>query len=237
MNRHIQQRLLDLNRAFYRQFARAFADSRSVSQASILQVLAHVEDGMRVLDVGCGDGRVARALEQMGRTVAYTGIDSSPEFIALAQERGTTLARVTATFALGDIAQPDWMADLSDGFDLILALAVLHHIPGDDLRRDLMRQMAALLRPAGYLIVSTWQFLHSERLRRKIVPWETIGLAASQVEPGDHLLDWRRGGVGLRYCHLIDEVELASLCTDAGLTLEETFRADNDLNLYGVASR
>ena len=100
-----------------------------------------------------------------------------------------------------------------------------------------MRQMAALLRPAGRLIVSTWQFLHSERLRRKIVPWETIGMTADQVQAGDYILDWRRGGVGLRYCHLIDEAELAALCHDAGLTLQETFRADNDLNLYGVASR
>lgn len=236
MKRHVQQRLLDLNRAFYREFARAFADSRSVSQAGLLQALAHVEEGMRVLDVGCGDGRAARALERMGRRVTVLGIDGSPELIALARERGARLAHVAASFALCDVAQPDWATDLPDDFDAILALALLHHMPGRSLRRDLMRQMASLLHPTGRLIVSTWQFLRSERLRQKIVPWERIGLAESQVEAGDHLLDWRRGGVGLRYCHLLDERELAALCHEAGLTLQETFETDGGLNLYGIAT-
>jgi len=56
------------------------------------------------------------------------------------------------------------------GFDCILLLAVLHHIPGGDVRARIMRQMRELLAPQGCVIVSTWQFMDNERMRKKIVP-------------------------------------------------------------------
>ncbi len=234
----IQRQLLDLNRSFYEGFARSFADSRSISQASLMRVLSPIADGSQVLDVGCGDGRAARALDRLGRRIAYVGIDASPSLVALARERAKVLTRVAATFTLLDVTMSDWPARLGRRtFDYVLALALLHHIPGHDLRVRLVRQMADLLGPRGTLIISTWQFLRSERLRRKIVPWAAIGLQESQVEPGDYLLDWRRGGYGLRYCHLINEADLIGLCRTAGLSLRESFLADDGLNLYVVAAR
>ncbi|MCC7354007.1 MAG: class I SAM-dependent methyltransferase [Anaerolineae bacterium] len=238
MEPHIQSQLLDLNRSFYEHFARQFADSRNTSQASITHALSYVGEGGRILDVGCGDGRAARALDRLGRRMDYLGIDASPSLIALARERASALTHVTAAFAILDITQPDWPDRIEhNAFNHVLALALLHHIPGDDLRVRLVQQIAALLRPSGTLIVSTWQFLASERLRRKIVPWATIGLDESQVEAGDYLLDWRRGGYGLRYCHLISEADLKTLCQAAGLAVREVFFADNGLNLYAVAGR
>ncbi len=235
---HVQRQLLDLNRRFYDRFARPFADSRQASQASLQQALASVRDGNRVLDIGCGDGRAARALEAMGRRVSYLGIDASPSLIALARERTGRLAAVKATFAVLDVSDPDWQTGLgAQCFDSVLAFALLHHIPGQDLRRRLVRQMTSLLCPAGRLIVSTWQFLASERLRRKVLPWAAIGLRGDDVEPGDYLLDWQRGGYGIRYCHLIGESELRDLCAAAGLSMCAMFAADSGLNLYAIASR
>jgi tRNA (uracil-5-)-methyltransferase TRM9 len=238
VNPDIQRQLLDLNRSFYEGFARSFADSRSISQAGLVRVLSLVADGSHVLDVGCGDGRAARALDGLGRRVTYVGIDASPSLMALAHERATALIHVTATFAVLDVTTAEWPAHLGrHAFDYVLALALLHHIPGHDLRVRLVQQMAALLGPAGTLIISTWQFLASERLRRKIVPWSAIGLHENQMEPGDYLLDWRRGGYGLRYCHLINEDDLIRLCRTAGLSVRESFLADDGLNLYVVAAR
>jgi tRNA (uracil-5-)-methyltransferase TRM9 len=234
----IRQQLLDLNRAFYDRFARPFADSRNPAQDSLHRALNGIAEGNAVLDVGCGDGRVARLLDRRARPVEYLGIDASPALIALARTRAAALSCVTASFAVQDVTHPDWPDQLErSDFNFVLALALLHHIPGHDLRVRLVQQLAGLLNPEGTAILSTWQFLASERLRRKIVPWATVGLRDDQVEPGDYLLDWRRGGYGLRYCHWVDEDESRELCQAAGLQVQESFLADDGLSLYVVAGR
>jgi len=98
-------------------------------------------------------------------------------------------------------------------------------------------QAARLLGDAGRLLLSTWNFQASERLRARIVPWERLGLTPGEVDPGDYLLDWRRGGRGLRYVHLFDEAELGRLAAEAGLVVADTYLSDGEggrLGLYQV---
>ncbi len=74
-------------------------------------------------------------------------------------------------------------------------------------------------------------------MRRKIVPWETIGVAEQDLEPGDYLLDWKKDGTGYRYAHQLDEGEMVELAQEAGLTIIEQFHADGregDLSFYTV---
>ena len=116
-------------------------------------------------------------------------------------------------------------------------MAVLHHLPGYALRLRVVREMAALLRPGGRLLFSTWQFLASLRLSRRLVAWQALGVDPAGVEPGDALLPWTQGAYALRYCHQLDPAEVAKLAADAGLAVLTTYRADGkegNLNLYAV---
>ncbi|MEP7293679.1 MAG: hypothetical protein ABI835_17965, partial [Chloroflexota bacterium] len=56
-----------------------------------------------------------------------------------------------------------------------------------------------------------------------------------QVEPGDYLLDWRRGVIQdcLRYCHHLDDAEHARLVATTGLIALDQYRADA-ANLYMI---
>jgi hypothetical protein len=121
--------------------------------------------------------------------------------------------------------------------DAIVCFAVLHHIPGRSNRERFVARCAALLPPAGLLILTTWQFLSAARLRARILPWTTVGLSAGDVEPGDYLMAWGEGAAGHRYCASIDEVEMRSLAGKAGLARRESFFSDGkegNLNLYGI---
>jgi hypothetical protein len=92
-----------------------------------------------------------------------------------------------------------------------------------------------LLVPGGRLFHSEWQFLNSARLRARLQPWERIGLAEDEVEPGDYLMDWRHGGYGLRYVHHFSTPELADLAAETGFSVKETFLSDGaggQLGLY-----
>jgi hypothetical protein len=108
-----------------------------------------------------------------------------------------------------------------------LAFSVFHHLPGFDARAQLLHTLAERLAAGGVCAMSNWQFTRSTRLRRRVVPWSELELTAVDVEPGDYLLSWeRRGRRGLRYVHLLDEVEARGLATAAGLRVIEVFQSD-----------
>ncbi len=237
--------LLKINRQFYRDFAPVFAASRPVGDVALACILPYIPPAARVLDVGCGNGRLAHLLESERPGAYYVGVDAIEELIALARSAARELSAVTAAYQVLDVAQPGWSMALAGspsapsepGFDVVAALAVLHHIPGFERRVGLLSEMARLLCPGGRVIVSTWQFLAAARLQRKVVPWSEVGMSEERLEPGDYLLDWRRGGRVLRYCHLVDEAELFALAKAAGLSLRETFHAggqEGNLSLFGV---
>ena len=85
--------------------------------------------------------------------------------------------------------------------------------------------------------LANWQFAASERQRRKIRPWAEAQIDAADLEAGDYLLSWQRGGSGLRYVALLDEGETQRLAGAAGLRVVEQFHSDGregDLNLYTI---
>jgi len=228
--------LLALNREFYTALAGPFGASRPADDPALTPILAHIPQCARVLDVGCGNGRLALLLERERPGSSYVGVDAVPQWIEQARAgRGEHLA---ASFHVADVTQPGWAGALPpEPFDCAVALAVLHHIPSFELRAQVLRDVAAVLAPAGRLLLSTWQFTSHPRTRRKIVPWAAIDMAEEKLEPGDFLLDWKRGGYGRRYCHLVDEAELLRLAAAAGFQVTETFRAggrEGDLSLGAV---
>jgi hypothetical protein len=100
-----------------------------------------------------------------------------------------------------------------------------------------LQQVRKHLSPDGNFILSVWQFMNSARLAARVRPWEILNLHSSDLEPGDTLLDWRAGGVGLRYAHFFNEDELDELANRSGFRVCETFHSDgkeHNLGLYQV---
>jgi 2-polyprenyl-3-methyl-5-hydroxy-6-metoxy-1,4-benzoquinol methylase len=241
MDEKIIEQLLALNYAFYATFARPFAASRSLSDPALTCILPHIPQRARVLDVGCGNGRLAFLLDRERPGATYLGVDVIPELIEVARAHAGQRATISAEFRVADVTRPGWSERLNSGtFNCIVILAALHHIPSLSLRVQVLRESASLLESDGRLILSTWQFLDSARMRRKIVDWTEVSIAEKALEPGDHLLDWKREGRGLRYCHLVDETEVNRLATESGLRVRETFRAggrEGNLSLFAVLDR
>jgi hypothetical protein len=87
--------------------------------------------------------------------------------------------------------------------------------------------------PGGRLTLSVWNFLASPRLRRRILPWREAGLAEGELDPGDYLLDWRRGGRGLRYVHHFTEPELDGLAAATGFGVADGYLSDGESGVLG----
>lgn len=233
----IRKQLEQINHNFYTHHAAGFAATRFGGQPGWSRIIAHFPPVCQVLDLGCGNGRFARFLDQRLQQVRYLGLDASAALLDIAQRETARLARTQAEFRPADLSQVGWEEAAGGGWDAVVCLAALHHIPGLAHRSAFVSAATRLLAPAGVLILSTWRFRHHPRMARKILPWATVGLAAAQLEPGDYLLDWRQDGAGHRYVHDVDEVEIDYLAAQAGLSVLEQFHADGregDLSLYAV---
>lgn len=227
MEPQIVDQLLRLNSDFYARFGDAFSQTRGPQQPGLHRLVSYLPGEGGLLDVGCGNGRLAHVLDQAGLSLTYLGLDASESLLTAARAQAGKLHRVQASFLRTDFTQPGWEQALPvRRFEVITSLAVLHHLPGWRVRSNLLHTLRALLAYDGVLALSTWQFLSSDHLRRKIVPWSSIGLSPDQVDPGDYLLDWQRSGYGLRYCRFIDQEELVALAGAANLRVLDAYHAD-----------
>jgi tRNA (uracil-5-)-methyltransferase TRM9 len=236
VNPEVIQKIIDLNGQFYQTFAVQFSATRQRLQPGVLRLLPNLLKAQSILDLGCGNSGLARQLGEERYTGRYVGLDFSPALLDVIQKSPPT--GLQASFYLTDLSESSWVSAIQgQTFDAILAFAVLHHLPGDALRKQILGQVHSLLSPEGIFLFSNWQFLNSERLRRRIQPWEKAGLSEAEVDTGDYLLDWRSGGTGLRYVHYFQLAELNKLAKETSFDVLETFYSDGEnerLSLYQV---
>ena len=243
-------RLIELNRDFYDRFGSSFSATRQRIQPGVRRVLGMLNGDESILDLGCGNGELARELAKRGQRGSYLGVDFSrpllrdaelpPEGVAVAPWR-----HFSARFVHADLASPSLLDVIAgsgakdatprnDMFDIVLCFATLHHIPSHELRVNILRIVRQLLKDDGLFIHSHWQFLNSEKLKARIRPWEAAELPSSAVDAGDYLLDWRNGGNGLRYVHHFGEQELDELAKASGFHVTDTFYSDGDGGRLGL---
>ena len=77
MNPGTAQRLVEINRDFYTHFGDSFSATRRRIQPGVRRVLARLKGDESILDLGCGNGELARELAKRGQRGPYLGVDFS----------------------------------------------------------------------------------------------------------------------------------------------------------------
>ncbi len=254
MRPEVSAQLLGLNQQFYQTFALQFSRTRQRLQPGVRRLLnGKIATKANLLDLGCGNGELASELIRRGQQGLYIGLDFSQGLLEQARQRIALAGQIVSDdnppfsvhFLQVDLVNFDWVEPLNQylnikgvgSFDEILAFAVLHHLPGEILRKQVLSAIHDQLSPEGSFIHSEWQFINSPRLAARRQPWSQVGLDPGQVDAGDFLLDWREGGMGLRYVHLFNEPELAYLAQQSGFEILQSFYSDGEggnLGLYQV---
>ncbi|WP_055586500.1 class I SAM-dependent methyltransferase [Streptacidiphilus griseoplanus] len=128
---------------------------------------AGVRAGLRVLDVGCGPGRVAAAA--LARGARVTAVDASPEMVRLAAAAHPALDAQKGV--LPDLPFPD------GSFDAVTGNFVVNHL-GDPAAG--IAELLRVLRPGGRLALSCWE---RERMRATAVFGEAVAASGVAVPP------------------------------------------------------
>jgi tRNA (cmo5U34)-methyltransferase len=115
---------------------------RLAGEAALVELLP--ASPRRVLDLGCGDGRlIGLVLEARPDVEEIVGVDNSPPMLERARWSFGTDARVVVQ--TGDLREP---LAVSGPFDLVTSGFAIHHVP-DDRKRSLYTEVRALLAPGG----------------------------------------------------------------------------------------
>jgi ubiquinone/menaquinone biosynthesis C-methylase UbiE len=117
---------------------------RSLIDPGLLRQIGDVR-GLRLLDLGCGNGYLARRLARLGATVV--AVDVTAGAIDRARARGDADGRVT--YRLADAAH---LSELASGsFDLAYSNMALMDMPETE---EALREVGRLLRPDGRFVAS-----------------------------------------------------------------------------------
>ena len=116
---------------------------------SIELVAATVAEGgaMRILDLGCGDGRLVNELSGRFQDRHFVGVDYSRRAIALAE---LYRENANAEFIAGT---PESTGLPRASYDLVSLIEVLEHIPINE-AEDFVRRAFEMVRPGGALLVT-----------------------------------------------------------------------------------
>lgn len=224
MNKKTQQDLLNIVEKNYNEIAEDFHETRKkYLWPELLNLTKDVKDGDSVLDVGCGNGRLIKAFE--GKKVKYVGVDASEKLIELARNEVAGYEFLVANILeLGKIPQVN--------FDYVFSIAVLHHLPGEKLRVDALRQLKNKIKNDGKIILTVWNFWPKKKFRKLILKFFLLKLIGkNKMDFGDIVFNWQGAEGKKRYYHAFRERELRKIVKKAELKIEKIYKDEHNYYL------
>lgn len=160
---------------FYDPLIRWTMPERAFKSALIEQ--ARLEDGQRILDVGCGTGTLLIMMKEACPGIEAVGVDGDPNILGIAGfkiEQGGFSIEVREAMAF-ELPFPD------AHFDRVVSSLVLHHLTTEDKTRALM-EIYRVLRPNGELHVADFGKPHNALMRALALLVQSLEHSTDNVE-------------------------------------------------------
>ncbi len=167
--------------------------------------------GEEVVEIGCGAGRMTRAIAARARSVR--GLDVSSEMLDVARRMNPQLENVEWVHGDGTTLAPLETATA----DACISHVVFQHIPDPEVTLGYVREMGRVLRPGGWAAfqVSNDPRIHRPRTGRPGRPWRrrprgrthpawlgaAVEIAALEAAAGEgHMAIEGLSGAGTQFC-------------------------------------
>jgi ubiquinone/menaquinone biosynthesis C-methylase UbiE len=146
---HIMNPITNPNKALWEKgdFTR-IADTMRESGAALVQRLG-ITKGLKVLDLGCGDGTTALPAAKLGADVL--GIDIARNLVEAGNKRAAENGLTNIRFQEGDASNLEEVPDKS--FDLVVSIFGAMFAPKPF---DVAKEMVRVTRPGGRIVMGNW---------------------------------------------------------------------------------
>ncbi len=229
--------LMERTKQDYEKIAEDYSLKRRFTWPGLEKVNAYVKDGDRILDWGCGHGRLLLVLKN--KKIKYIGADFSSKILKIAKKNFPKYE----FRLLNELSLP-----FSDNFfNVICSIAAFHHIPSYEFRIKLLKEFNRALKKGGFLILTSWYFYKSKKkiLFKHIFKWLVNKLLGkrSELDFGDVFVPWKnskREIIANRYFHAFTKRSLAKLVKETGFKIKEIKiiqRTKGRNNIFIVATK
>ena len=166
---------------------------------------------IKILDLGCGNGRFLKYIRSKIKSFDYTGIDINNDLLLEAEKIEVLSNKQRKKFIKKDVILD--IKKIKGKYNVVTIFGLTHHIPDKSFRKKWFGNLARLLSNPALLIITFWEF---------------------DKKPGDYILGWGQQSKETRFCHKysIKEIkEIEDIFKNSGLKLIEKYKSDNK-NLY-----
>jgi SAM-dependent methyltransferase len=192
----------------YEKIADGFSLTRSKPWAEFKLIAESVNDGDKVLDLGCGNGRLYDSLKD--KKINYTGVDFSSSLLSIAKEKYPQV-----DFVEQNITE----LDIDDQFDRVVSVAVLNHLPSHELRLRALQGVYDLLKDDGKFILVVWNLWSWNNWKVHLKAWSRCLSSQGRYGVKDLIIPFGKEKVG-RYYYAFTLRELKRLLVNAGFEIE-----------------
>ena len=128
-------------------FTRIAESMRESGEALVAEL--GVTEGLKVLDLGCGDGTTAVPAAQLGADVL--GVDIAANLVAAGNARAQALGLANCRFQEGDASDLSGLDD--ESFDLVVSIFGAMFAPKP---LDVAKEMVRVTKPGGRIVMGNW---------------------------------------------------------------------------------
>lgn len=128
-------------------FTRIAASMRGSGEALVQRL--GIRQGMKVLDLGCGDGTTALPAAKLGADVL--GVDIAQNLVEAGNRRAKEMGLTNCRFQQGDVTNLRELADQS--FDLVMSIFGAMFAPKPF---EVASEMVRVTKPAGRIVMGNW---------------------------------------------------------------------------------
>jgi tRNA (uracil-5-)-methyltransferase TRM9 len=182
----------------YTNIAVEFDRTRGYVWPCVRNFIDSIQDKSRlsIFEAGCGNGRNLLYARNAGFG-AVSGIDILPKFVEICQSKSLDVS-------IGDILEQK-----TQRYDIILSVAVIHHLDSEEKRIRSIKNLLNSLKEGGRLFLTFWSYEKGNSIAKK------------DFMLGDNIVPWRSKRTGEilenRYYYIYDRELLESMLNQLGL--------------------